>query len=232
MEHESMAPPADRQADQPVDPRPDRRADLRLPLRRRLIGAVLSLSWVAACLALLPPFNTVQAQTKSKGSTGMTAYDFAFTGIDGKPLPMTQFRGKVVLLVNTASQCGFTPQYADLETVYQTYRNKGLVVLGVPSNDFGGQEPGTAAQIKDFCEVNFNIDFPMTDKQAVIGPQAHPLYQWIGRELGEAALPKWNFHKYLIGADGALIEVFPTPVKPTDPKVTAAIEAALKKAKS
>lgn len=227
-----MALPVDRQADQPLKSHSGQRAALRIPLRRRLIGAILSLSWVAAWLALLPPFNTVQAQNKTKGSTGMSAYDFEFTGIDGKPLPMDRFRGKVVLLVNTASQCGFTPQYADLEKVYRDYRDRGLVVLGVPSNDFGGQEPGTAAQIKDFCEVNFNIDFPMTDKQAVIGPQAHPLYQWIGKELGEDALPKWNFHKYLIGADGALIEVFPTPVKPTDAKVTGAIEAALQKAKS
>lgn len=201
------------------------------PLRRRLVGGLLSLPWVAAGLAMVWP-QTGAAQSRMKGSTGMSAHDFDFTGIDGKPMPMKQYQGKVVLLVNTASQCGFTPQYADLEKVYQTYRDRGLVVLGVPSNDFGGQEPGTAAQIKDFCEVNFDIDFPMTDKQAVIGPQAHPLYQWIAKELGEGALPKWNFHKYLIGADGALVEVFPSPVKPTDPKVTRAIETALQKAKA
>jgi len=204
----------------------------RMPFRRRVIGSLLALPWIAAGLTLLWPDPGAVAQNKSKGSTGMSAYDFEFTSIDGKPMPMTQFKGKVVLLVNTASQCGFTPQYADLEKLYKTYRDKGLVVLGVPSNDFGGQEPGTAAQIKDFCEVNFDIDFPMTDKQAVIGPQAHPLYQWIARELGEGALPKWNFHKYLIGADGSLVEVFPTPVKPTDAKVTKAVEAALQKAKS
>lgn len=203
----------------------------RLPLRRRLIGGLLSLPWIAAGLAALWPGVDVSAQNKNKGSSGMSAHDFEFTGIDGKPMPMTQFKGKVVLLVNTASQCGFTPQYADLEAVYKTYRDKGLVVLGVPSNDFGAQEPGTAAQIKDFCEVNFSIDFPLTDKQVVTGPNAHPLYQWIAKELGEGALPKWNFHKYLIGADGALVEVFPTPVKPTDTKVTKAIEAALQKAK-
>ena len=156
---------------------------------------------------------------------------FELTGIDGTPMPLKQYKGKVVLLVNTASQCGFTPQYADLEKIYKQYRGRGLVVLGVPSNDFGGQEPGTAAQIKEFCEVNFDIDFPLADKQVVKGPNAHPLYRWIAAELGEDALPKWNFHKYLIGADGKLVEGFATPVKPTDAKVTKAIELALLKAK-
>ena len=162
----------------------------------------------------------------------MSFHDFDLTGIDGKPLPLKQYKGKVVLLVNTASQCGFTPQYTDLQAVWTKYRERGLVVLGVPSNDFGGQEPGTAAQIKEFCEVNFDIDFPLADKQVVRGPQAHPLYRWIAAELGEDALPKWNFHKYLIGADGRLIEGFATPVKPTDGKITRAIEMALLKAKA
>lgn len=203
-------------------------------LRRRLVAALASLPIVAAALIALGPFGSnVQAQQMSKkGSTGMTAHDFELTAIDGTPMPMKQFKGKVVLLVNTASQCGFTPQYADLEKVYQQYRARGFVVLGVPSNDFGGQEPGTAAQIKEFCEVNFDIDFPLADKQVVRGPQAHPLYRWIAAELGEDALPKWNFHKYLIGADGRLIEGFATPVKPTDGKITRAIEMALLKAKA
>lgn len=204
------------------------------PLRRRLIGTIASLPLIAAALIALGPFGSnVQAQQMSKkGSTGMTAHDFELTAIDGTPMPMKQFRGKVVLLVNTASQCGFTPQYADLEKIYKQYRDRGLVVLGVPSNDFGGQEPGSAAQIKEFCEVNFEIDFPLAEKQVVKGPQAHPLYRWIAAELGEDALPKWNFHKYLIGGDGRLIEGFATPVKPTDGKVTRAIEMALLKAKA
>ena len=204
-------------------------------LRRRLVGTIASLPLVAAALVLLGPFGSnVQAQQMSKrtGATGMTAHDFELTGIDGTPMPLKQYKGKVLLLVNTASQCGFTPQYADLEKVYKQYREPGLVVLGVPSNDFGGQEPGTAAQIKEFCEVNFDIDFPLADKQVVKGPNAHPLYRWIAAELGEDALPKWNFHKYLIGADGRLVEGFATPVKPTDAKVTKAIELALLKAKA
>jgi len=208
---------------------------LALPsLRRRLVGALASLPLIAAGLVALGAFGSnVQAQQMSKkGATGMTAHDFELTGIDGTPMPLKQYKGKVVLLVNTASQCGFTPQYADLEKVWQQYRARGLVVIGVPSNDFGGQEPGTAAQIKEFCEVNFDIDFPLADKQSVKGPKAHPLYRWIAAELGEDALPKWNFHKYLIGADGKLIEGFATPVKPTDAKITKAIELALLKAKA
>lgn len=209
----------------------------RLPMpsmRRRLVGAIACLPVIAAALVALGPFGSnVQAQQITrKGTTGMTAHDFDLTGIDGTPMPLRQFKGKVVLLVNTASQCGFTPQYADLEKIYQQYRARGFVVLGVPSNDFGGQEPGSAAQIKEFCEVNFDIDFPLAEKQVVKGPQAHPLYRWIAAELGEDALPKWNFHKYLIGADGKLIEGFATPVKPTDGKITRAIELALLKAKA
>lgn len=223
-----MAQPDKVTSNQAVSPLP-------LPsLRRRLVGALASLPLVGAALVLLGPFGSnVQAQQSSrKGTTGMTAHDFELTAIDGTPLPLKQFRGKVVVLVNTASQCGFTPQYADLEKIYQQYRDRGFVVLGVPSNDFGGQEPGTAAQIKEFCEVNFDIDFPLSEKQVVKGPNAHPLYRWIAGELGEDALPKWNFHKYLIGADGRLIEGFATPVKPTDAKVIKAIELALLKAKA
>jgi glutathione peroxidase len=224
-----------------MDARPDsqtNQAVIALPMpsmRRRVVGALASLPLVAAVLVALGPFgSSVQAQQMSKraGATGMTAHDFELTGIDGTPLPLKQFRGKVVLLVNTASQCGFTPQYADLEKVYTQYRERGFVVVGVPSNDFGGQEPGSAAQIKEFCEVNFDIDFPLAEKQSVKGPNAHPLYRWIAGEMGEDALPKWNFHKYLIGADGRLIESFATPVKPTDAKVIKAIELALLKARA
>src|SRR5690606_4121845 len=179
-----------------------------------------------AALPALPAFATA-----ARKRTGMSAHDFDFTAIDGKPLPMKQFRGKAVLLVNTASQCGFTPQYADLQKLWSDYRHKGLVVRGVPSNEFGGQEPGSAEQIREFCEVNFDVDFPLTEKQKVLGQDAHPFYRWVAAELGEDALPKWNFHKYLIAPDGSLAEVFSSRVKPTDPKVIQAVEAALKAAK-
>src|SRR5215469_3737930 len=145
---------------------------------------------------------------------GGDAYQFTFTSIDGKPMPMTDFKGKTVLVVNTASQCGFTPQYSQLEKVYQKYKDKGLVVLGVPSNDFGGQEPGTNAEIKKFCEGNYDVDFPLTSKYDVKGPEAHPFYRWAASIGGQDAIPAWNFHKLLISPDGKLIAEFPTKTKP------------------
>jgi glutathione peroxidase len=157
----------------------------------------------------------------------MSAFDFEFTGIDGAPLPLAAFRGKALLVVNTASQCGFTPQYAALQELWRRYRARGLVVLGVPSNDFGGQEPGTEAGIKRFCEVNFDVDFPLADKQRVIGGAAHPFYRWVAAELGEGAAPRWNFHKYLIAPDGRIAGTFPSRVEPLAPEVVAAVEAVL-----
>tara|TARA_R100001143_G_C3351835_1_gene129983 strand:+ start:1062 stop:1616 length:555 start_codon:yes stop_codon:yes gene_type:complete len=158
-----------------------------------------------------------------------TAHDFVFTAIDGAPLPLKSFAGKAVLIVNTASRCGFTPQYAALQDLWTRYRDKGFVLLGVPSNDFGGQEPGTAAEIKEFCEVNFSVDFPLTEKVAVTGEGAHPFYAWAGKELGALAKPRWNFHKYLIAPDGRLVDWFSTPTSPTAPRVLKAVEAVLSK---
>ena len=157
----------------------------------------------------------------------MSAHDFEFTSIDGKPLKMSAFAGHPVLVVNTASQCGLTPQYKELEALWQKYRDQGLVVLGVPSNDFGRQEPGTEAEIKKFCATNYQVSFPMTSKNAVIGAQAHPLYKWVVAQAGEAAAPRWNFHKYLIGANGELAGTFGSKVTPQDSTLTAAVEAAL-----
>jgi glutathione peroxidase len=162
-------------------------------------------------------------------NTPSTAYDFDFVTIDGQPLPLKQFAGKAVLVVNTASMCGYTPQYADLQALWEQYRDRGLVVLGVPSNDFGGQEPGGAEQIKDFCAVNFAVDFPMTDKQAVTGAQAHPFYQWARQELGSAAAPRWNFHKYLVAPDGRLADWFSTSTSPRSERVVKAVQAVLPK---
>ena len=158
----------------------------------------------------------------------MSAHDFEFTSIDGKPLKLSQFAGHPVLIVNTASKCGFTPQYKGLEALWQKYRERGLVVLGVPSNDFGGQEPGSEAEVKNFCSANYGVTFPLTAKNAVIGGSAHPLYKWIAAEAGEAAAPRWNFHKYLIGPKGELAGAFPSKVAPQSSTLTEAIEAALK----
>lgn len=156
-----------------------------------------------------------------------TAHDFTFTGIDGKPLALSQFAGKIVLVVNTASECGYTPQYEGLEELWKTYGDRGLVVVGVPSNDFGGQEPGTADEIATFCKVNYGVTFPLTDKTVVKGKEAHPFYQWVAKQGGEAALPKWNFHKYLIGRDGRYLGYFSTQAKPMGPKIRSAVEQAL-----
>jgi glutathione peroxidase len=154
-------------------------------------------------------------------------YQFEFTSIDGDTLPFEAWRGRPVLVVNTASYCGYTPQYSDLEALWQRYRGRGLVVLGVPSNDFGAQEPGSAAEIKRFCAAGYAVDFPLTEKCRVIGGEAHPFYKWIAAELGEAGAPRWNFHKYLVGPDGQLAGTWPSQVAPSDKRITAEIERLL-----
>ena len=156
-----------------------------------------------------------------------TAYDFAFRSIDGTALPLSNFEGNALLVVNVASRCGLTPQYSALEALWQSYRDRGLVVLGVPANDFGAQEPGTEQEIKTFCETRFAIDFPLTAKEHVIGAEAHPLYKWIAGELGEDAAPKWNFHKYLFGRDGAIAGTFGSRTTPDASALKTAIDAAL-----
>ena len=154
------------------------------------------------------------------------AHDFTFERIEGGALPLADYRGKTLLLVNTASQCGFTRQYAALQDLWETYRDRGLVVLGVPSDDFGGQEPGTAAEIKQFCTVNFDIDFPMTDKVRIKGEEAHPYYRWVAAQ-GRLKTPRWNFFKHLIDADGNLVDWFGSTTRPDAPKLIAAIEKQL-----
>ena len=159
----------------------------------------------------------------------MSAHDFEFTSIDGKPLKLSDFAGKPVLIVNTASECGLTPQYSSLQALSEKYASRGLVVLGVPCNDFGSQEPGTEAQIKSFCSSTYKVTFPMTSKNAVVGQDAHPFYKWAVKQAGGAAAPKWNFHKYLINGKGELAATFGSRVAPADAEVTNAIEAELAK---
>jgi len=156
-----------------------------------------------------------------------SAHEITFTSIDGDPLPLSRFSGQAVLVVNTASLCGFTYQYAALQDVYERYRNRGLVVLGVPSNDFGQQEPGEAAEIKHFCEVNFDVDFPLTEKETTRGDDAHPFFRHVADTLGENKLPRWNFHKYLLTPDGKLVEAWPSRIEPNDAEIIDAIEQAL-----
>jgi len=149
--------------------------------------------------------------------------DFSFASIDGGRLALAEFRGGPVLVVNTASRCAFTPQYDALQALYARYRGRGLTVLGVPSDSFR-QELADADAVKDFCEVNFGIDFPMADIAAVTGPDAHPFYRWAA---AQGAVPRWNFHKILLDGEGRLAGQFATQVRPDAPEVTAAIEALL-----
>ena len=148
-----------------------------------------------------------------------TAHDFDATAIDGLQRHLADYRGKVLLIVNTASQCGFTPQYKGLEALYQQYVDRGLVVLGFPCDQFGGQEPGDEAQIADFCERNFGVTFPLFAKVDVNGKDAHPLFQWLKSEksgvLGSGAI-KWNFTKYLVDPDGRVVRRYGSTTKPED----------------
>ena len=157
----------------------------------------------------------------------MNAHDLAFESIDGNPLALRDFGNKAVLVVNTASECGYTPQYRGLQSLWDRYRDRGLVVLGVPSNDFGAQEPGSEAEIRAFCERTYKVTFPITGKQTVIGAEAHPFYRWIASEVGEDAAPRWNFHKYLIDRRGELAGAWPSRVEPNDPAIIQAIEDTL-----
>jgi len=156
----------------------------------------------------------------------MTAYDFDFVSIDGDKLPMRAWKGRPVLVVNTASFCGYTPQYKALEKLWRSYEARGLVLLGVPSNDFGEQEPGDGAAIKKFC-ATYDVSFPLSRKEDVIGATAHPFYKWIVSELGEGAAPRWNFYKYLVDGEGHLVGNWPSPVEPLSKEIVTAVEAVL-----
>ncbi len=153
-----------------------------------------------------------------------TAFDFRLTAIEGGAMPLARFRGQALLVVNTASFCGYTPQYASLQRLHQRYEARGLVVLGVPSTDFN-QESHDAAAIKQFCDANYDVTFPMTTPEHVRGAQAHPFYAWLAGKAGGA--PAWNFHKYLVARDGRAVRAFTTQVEPEAPQVIRAIEAAL-----
>ena len=157
---------------------------------------------------------------KAEDYKDKTAYDFSFTTLmEGEPLPLSQFKGKVVMVVNTASECGFTGQYEGLEEIYNRYKNDGFVVIGVPSNDFGKQEPGDSKQIAQFCKLNYGVSFPMASKEVVSGENAHPFYQWAKQTLGFGTAPKWNFHKYPIDREGKLVDYFNSPTAPTADRV-------------
>ena len=164
---------------------------------------------------------------RAMSDNSKTFFDFKINSINGDELDLSTLNGKTVLLVNVASKCGFTKQYDDLQKLYDDYKDKGLVVIGVPTNQFGGQEPGTETEIKNFCETNFNITFPITDKVDVKGDNAHQIYQWAKKNHGKSTIPKWNFHKILINKDGKIQDTFNSFVDPLSKKIINQIESIL-----
>ncbi len=178
-------------------------------------------------LALLSSTIASPALAQTPAMSRPTAYAFSFSGLDGKAIRLTEYSGKPILVVNTASQCGYTPQFAGLQELWKRYRERGLLIVGVPSNDYGGQEPGGPSEIMHTAHGEYGVSFPLATKVDVKGEKAHPFYKWAALERpGEA--PRWNFHKYLIGREGRVVAVFSTQTEPTDAKVIAAIEKELR----
>lgn len=176
---------------------------------------------ISGVLAMLP-FQSSNAEQEG------SAYDYSFTRLQSEEdLPLSQFKGKVLLVVNTASKCGFTKQYEGLQKLYDKYKDQGFVVIGVPSNDFGKQEPGTTEEIASFCMLNYGVTFPMASKEVVSGYDAHPFYKWAATTLGFGTAPKWNFHKYLVDKNGKLIDHFESVTAPDSKKLVNTIEKLL-----
>lgn len=157
-----------------------------------------------------------------------TVYDFSFKKPNGEVLNLSDFRGKVLLIVNTASDCSFTPQYQGMEKIYQKYKDQGLEIIAIPSDDFGHQEPGNDEEIQNFCQINFGVTFPVTSKEIVSGNNAHPFFPWISQELGFGSAPKWNFHKYLIDQDGKPVDFFYSITRADSGRLEGAIQRLIK----
>jgi glutathione peroxidase len=185
--------------------------------RRTLIAATLATA--------ATPLSTGMASAETQVSR-MTASAFSFPALTGNEIRLADYAKSPVLVVNTASQCGYTPQYAGLQQLWTEFHERGLTIIGVPSNDFGGQEPGGMAEIADTAQHQYGVTFPMAAKSVVLGPKAHPFYKWAA-DARPKETPRWNFHKYLIGRDGYIADVFASTVEPTDTKVKTAIARAL-----
>ncbi|MGO4715557.1 glutathione peroxidase [Bradyrhizobium sp. 2TAF24] len=172
-------------------------------------------------------FSPTSAETSSApGISRITAYGFSFAALDGKDIRLSDFAGRPMLIVNTASLCGYTPQYAGLQQLWTEFQPQGLMMIAVPSNDFGGQEPGGASDIDQTAHAQYGVTFPITAKAVVRGPNAHPFYRWAAAERPKA-VPAWNFHKYLLGRDGHITDAFASAVEPTDTRIKTAIGRAL-----
>tara|TARA_B110001452_G_scaffold192046_1_gene162114 strand:+ start:88 stop:642 length:555 start_codon:yes stop_codon:yes gene_type:complete len=176
---------------------------------------------ILTCLIMFSFFEKVDAKYEK------LFFDLSIKNIDNKIMNLSKFKGKTVLLVNVASNCGFTKQYTGLQALYEKYKEKDFIVLGVPSNQFGGQEPGSNNEIKDFCETNFNITFPITNKVDVKGDNAHSLYKWAKENHGNSTVPKWNFHKILINKEGKIQDTFNSFITPLSDKIIKQIELTL-----
>ena len=157
------------------------------------------------------------------------AYDFKFNDLDGSALHLSEYTGKIIVVVNVASQCGFTNQYEDMQKIWEKYQKKGVIMLGIPSNDFGNREPGNSKAIKNFCESKFGITFPMTEKVSVKGVNAHPFYVWAKENYGKSAIPKWNFHKIIINKSGKIENTFTSFTKPSSKKFISVLEKTISK---
>ena len=191
-------------------------------LTARAGRGIVSLMKIIILLAAILALQVASARAAD------SIYDIPLKDIDGKATSLKPYQGKALLIVNVASRCGFTPQYTALEALYQKYKDRGLVVLGFPCNQFGGQEPGTDAEIKQFCTSKYNVTFPMFDKIEVNGPNRHPLYvQLAGKDSPFPGNIGWNFTKFLVGPDGKILKRFNSPVKPDSPEVIQAIKSAL-----
>ena len=174
-------------------------------------------------------FLTIMFSLFSKASANYSnlAYDYSFNNIDGDIIKLSDYRDQIIVVVNVASRCGYTPQYEGLQKLWENYKNMGLVVIGIPTNNFK-QEPGSNKEIKDFCQTNFGIDFPMTEKINVIGKDAHPFFLWAKNNHGIGAIPKWNFHKIIIGKKGKVLDTFASFTKPSSDKFIKIIEKEIK----
>ncbi|MBI5319265.1 glutathione peroxidase [Bradyrhizobium sp.] len=182
--------------------------------------------FLAATLVAVAGCSSRAARAQGAAMSKISAYAFSFPALSGDDIRLVEFTGRPMLIVNTASQCGYTPQYAGLQELWREFRDRGLVIIGVPSNDFGGQEPGGAKEIAETAQHHYGATFPMAGKVAVKGPNAHPFYKWAA-EARPKEVPRWNFHKYLIGRGGYISEAFPESVEPTDTRVKTAIARAL-----
>ena len=185
--------------------------------RRTIIASALA--------AIAGPVSTRRVLAQAPMSR-ISAYAFSFPALAGGDIRLAEYSGRPLMVVNTASLCGFTPQYAGLQQLWTEFHDRGLMIVGVPSNDFGGQEPGSASDIAETAQHQYGVTFPIAAKTVVKGPNAHPFYKWAA-DLRPKDVPRWNFHKYLIGRDGNIAEVFPESVEPTDTRVKTTIARAL-----